>query len=203
MGKQTRIGLIALAGVITVAAAYLLGAKAGTLWGEQERSDRRGQYRSQALAQSRAILERMGTVNIGDTLSDFSFEDIDGNLHRLSELLVDNTLLVYIKPDCDACLEEVGRLSQTAMTPEDYRHFILVSTANPLHLRKMREDYKLGCYMLYDEERLFGNNLKISSFPFGLLLNRDRIIENVYAMVLTDEELREIIHNAPGYGSLE
>jgi len=192
MGIRTRHGVAILAAVVTVGAAYFLGWQAAVLWDKKSRADRRQEYRSQALAQSRAILDRMGTVEIGDTLSDFSFEDIDGNLHRLSEILVDNTLLIYIKPECDACLEEVARLSRVAQTQDDYRHFILVSTANPLHLRKLRDDHGLQCHILYDEERFFGNNLNISSFPFGLLLDGERVILNVYAIALSERELIQL-----------
>lgn len=196
MGKPTRFGLLGLVLLLTVAAAYLLGAKVGGMWESKDRAERSSEYRSKALAHSRAVLERMGTVAEGDTLSDFSFEDIDGHLHRLSEILVDHTLLIYIKPDCDACLEEIERLSQVAHTPDEYSHFILISTANPLHLRKMREDYELQCLVLYDEERLFGNNLNIVSFPFGLMLDHERVIREVHASVLTDEEMAEVASGA-------
>jgi len=193
MGKPTRFGLFGLIVLVTVAIAYFLGSTAGGTWSRQNRAERRSEYRSKALAHSRAVLERMGTVGLGDTLSDFSFEDIDGNLHRLSEILVDNTLLIYIKPDCDACLEEIERLSQVAKTAEDYRHFILISTSNPLHMRKLREDFGLRCYQLYDEERFFGNAFKIESFPFGLLVSRSRIVLAAYANALSTDQLEEIM----------
>jgi peroxiredoxin len=193
MGNPVRFGVLTLGIILIAAVAYVLGSRAGRVWNQKQHSDRRAAYRSQALAHSAAVLERMGTIAIGDTLSNYSFEDIDGNLRRLSDILVDNTLLIYIKPDCDACLEEIDRLSKTAHTSGDYSHFILISTANPLHLRKLRDDQGLQCLLLYDEERLFGNNLKISSFPFGLLLNRERVIEEVYASVLSDEDIATIM----------
>jgi len=125
------------------------------------------QYRSKAVALTAAILGKMGTIKVGDTLSNFAFEDIDGELHLLKEIVTDKTLITYIKPDCDGC-------------------------ANPLHLQKLREDYGLGCLMLYDEERLFGSALKIQSFPFNLVVNRDRVILEIHANTLLPDDYKRL-----------
>ena len=192
MGRATRFVLIALAVIVTVAAAYFAGSKAGGFWTERQRMEHLQEYRSQALSSTRAVLDKMGTVEVGDTLSDFSFEDIDGQFHRLSDILIDNTLLVYMEPGCGACLDEIETLSKTVKTPDEYRHFVLISTANPLHMHKMRDEFGLKCLMMYDEQRVFGNNLNIVSFPFGLLVSRERVIQNAYAFVLEKEELNDI-----------
>jgi peroxiredoxin len=193
MIRIRRIGAVAVVVLLTGALAYVLGAKAAGWWDRYDRAQTRENYRSDALALSRAVLKKMGTVAIGDTLTDFTFEDIDGELHSLSDILADPTLMVYVKPDCDACLEEIDRISQIAESPDDYRHFVLISTANPVHLQRLRADFGLGCYIFYDEERFFGNALKIESYPFGLLVDSRREIEEVYVTTLPEDQLSEFL----------
>ncbi len=174
-----------------VGVAYVLGTQAAGLFDEWQLSRNADQYRSRAVEQTAAILRRMGTIKVGDTLSNFAFEDIDGELHLLKEIVTDKTLITYIKPDCDGCLVELERLRKAANGPEDYKRVLIISSANPLHLQKLREDYGLGCLMLYDEERLFGTALKIQSFPFNLVVNRDRVILEIHAnTLLPDDDAR-------------
>ncbi|MEW5796165.1 MAG: redoxin domain-containing protein, partial [Candidatus Zixiibacteriota bacterium] len=146
------------------------------------------EYRKQASEQTAAILRKMGTIQVGDTLADFSLEDIDGQWHRLSELVIDKTLITFVKPDCDACLIELERLRESARGPDDYEHVLLITSANPLHLQKLRADYGLGCAILYDEERAFGNALKVQSFPFNIVVNNSRVIEEIHANTLFPDD---------------
>ncbi len=175
-----------------VGVAYVLGTQAAGLLDKWDMARNAEQYRSKAVAQTAAILRKMGTIKVGDTLSNFAFEDIDGELHLLNEILTDKTLITYMKPDCDACLVELERLSSAADSPEDYKRVLIISSANPLHLQRLREDYGLGCLMLYDEERLFGAALKIQSFPFNLVVNRDRVILEIHASILLPDDYKRL-----------
>jgi peroxiredoxin len=138
----------------------------------------------------------MGTIKAGDTLSNYAFEDIDGNLHLPSEIVTDKTLITYLKPDCDACLEEMERLRQAAESQDDYDHVLLIASANPLHLHRLREDYGLGCLILYDDERLFGSTLRISSFPFNLVVDRSRVILEIHANTLLLDDYERFFEDA-------
>jgi peroxiredoxin len=123
----------------------------------------------------------MGTVKLGDTLPNYSFEDIDGQRHLLSQLVTDRTIITYLKPDCDACLTELEHLRSAAVDSADFARVLLISTANPLNLQRLKADYGLGCRVLYDEERFFGSALNIQSFPFNLVIDRDRVILEIHA----------------------
>ena len=175
-----------------VGVAYVLGTQAAGLLDEWRLSRNAEHYRSKAVALTAAILRKMGTIKVGDTLSNFAFEDIDGELHLLKEIVTDKTLITYIKPDCDGCLVELERLRKAANGPEDYERVLIISSANPLHLQKLREDYGLGCLILYDEERLFGSALKIQSFPFNLVVNRDRVILEIHANILLPDDYKHL-----------
>jgi peroxiredoxin len=202
--------------VTLVILAYVVGTQSADVlktWNSSRHTD---EYRSQAATQTAAILRRMGTIKVGDTLGDFFLEDIDGKVHRLSELVntsaekggdvetargglvstykkaTDRTLITYMKPDCDACLDELERLRSVADSPEDYEHVILITSANPLHMQRVREDYGLKCVILYDDERQFGAALKIQSFPFNLVVDHDRVIQEIIASVLLPEDYERL-----------
>ena len=209
-----------------IGVAYVLGTQAAGLLDEWQLARNTEQYRSKAVQQTAAILRKMGTIKVGDTLSNFAFEDIDGELHLLNEILTDKTLITYMKPDCDGCLVELERLRSVALSEslrgepaqagptrqsrpmwtsanhvdssttirgsEIYERVLIISSANPLHLQKLREDYGLGCLMLYDEERLFGNALKIMTFPFNLVVNRDRVILEIHGNVMLEDDYKRL-----------
>ncbi len=175
-----------------VALAYLIGTQSAEWMKEWNLSRHADTYRTQAAEQTAAVLRKMGTIKVGDTLGNFPLEDIDGKLHLLSELVTDRTLITYLKPDCDACLEELERLRNVAKGPDDYEHVILITSANPLHMQRLREDYGLGCEILYDNERQFGAALNIQLFPFNLVVNRDRLITEIHANKLMAEDYERL-----------
>jgi peroxiredoxin len=185
--------LLILGGVTLVVLAYLLGGQAAGLYGEWDSSRNREKYQAKATEQTAAILRKMGTVKLGDTLPNYSFEDIDGNLHLLSQLVTDRTIITYIKPDCDACLTELEHLRSAAEDSTDYSRVLLISTANPLHLQRLKDDYGLGCRVLYDEERFFGSALNIQSFPFNLVIDRERVILEIHANPLLKADYERLL----------
>ncbi|MCX6833896.1 MAG: redoxin domain-containing protein [candidate division Zixibacteria bacterium] len=154
------------------------------------------QYHAQAAEQTASVLKQMGTIEVGDTLPNFPFEDIDGKVRLLSEVVTDKTLITYVERGCDACLTELERLKQAANGQADYDHILLITSANPLHMQKLRAEYGLGCVILYDEERRYGSLLKISSFPFNLVVNRQRVIEAIHANILLPEDYERFFDEA-------
>ncbi len=183
-------------GVTLVALAYLIGTQSAEWMNEWNFSRHADEYRTQVADQTAAILRKMGTIKVGDTLGNFPLEDIDGKLHLLSELVTDRTLITYMKPDCDACLEELERLRSVAKGPDDYEHVILITSANPLHMQRIREDYGLGCEILYDNERQFGAALKIQLFPFNLVVDRNSVVQEIHANTLLPDDYEQLFEAA-------
>jgi len=182
--------VLVMGGVTLVILAYLIGTQSADWMREWNTARHADEYRAMAAEQTAAILRKMGTIEVGDTLPNFPLEDIDGKMHMLSELLTDKTLITYLKPDCDACLEELERLRIVANGPNDYEHVILITSANPLHMHRIRKEYGLGCVILYDDERFVGTTLRIQTFPFNLILNRDRVIEAIDGSTMLAEDYR-------------
>ena len=79
-----------------VVVAYLIGTQSAN-WLESWRlSWQADKFRAGAARQTEAVLRKTGAIKVGNTLADFTFEDIDGQSHRLSELVTDRTLITYI-----------------------------------------------------------------------------------------------------------
>jgi len=185
---RMKSSLIWFLGGAVVVLAYVIGVQAAALFKRWHLSRNADQYHAQAVEQTASILRQMGTIEICDTLPNFPFEDIDGKVRLLSEVVTDKTLITYLERGCDACLVELERLKQAANGQADYEHILLITSANPVHMQKLRAEYGLGCVILYDEERRFGSMLKISGFPFNLVVNRQRVIEAIYANVLLPDD---------------
>ena len=167
MIRIRRLGVGTIVTVLTVSVAYVLGVQAGSFINERKRSERR----AKGVEQTRAILNYMQTIDTGDLLPDLSMSDTNGDVHLLSDLVTDRALISYIMTDCDACLMELEDISSICQTDQDANRFIFVSTTNPLHLRTLRENFDLDCRFLFDEERTFGNNLNINTYPFSMVVD--------------------------------
>lgn len=189
---KTRAKQYWLRGVTLVILAYLIGTQSADWMREWNAARHADEYRAKAAEQTAAILRKMGTIEVGDTLPNFPLEDIDGKMHLLSELVTDKTLITYLRPDCDACLEELERLRSVARGPDDYEHVILITSANPMHMHRIPKDYGLGCVILFDDERHFGTTLRIQTFPFNLVINKARVIEEINASTMMIDDYRRL-----------
>ncbi|MCX6834879.1 MAG: redoxin domain-containing protein [candidate division Zixibacteria bacterium] len=190
--KSSLIWVLAAAVVVL---AYIIGVQAAALFEKWNLSRNADQYYAQAAGQTASILRQMGTIEVGDTLPNCPFEDIDGKVRLLSEVVTDKTLITYLERDCEACLLELERLKQAANSQADYDHILLITSANPVHMQKLRADYGLGCVILYDEERRFGSTLQISNFPFNLVVNRQRVIEAIHANILLSDDYKRFFES--------
>ncbi len=189
MTRIQRTAVVAGTLILSVVVAYFTGVEAGQYLNHRKRAE----TRARGVNTTRAILDRMQTIEVGDTLFNYVFEDIDGREVSLDDLVTSRTVITYMQTDCDGCLLELEEMIKTVTDPADYRHFILISSANPLHLRKLRDNFGLDCAILYDEERQFGHALNIYSYPFSVIVNGSRVILDIRADALWAEDFKEII----------
>jgi peroxiredoxin len=191
VSRVKRVMLWLVAASVTAAAAYVVGAQIGNYVAEQRRTERL----DKGVRSTRAILDMMGTVEIGGKIPDVTLEDIDGQRHQLSEIVTERSLVGFIQTDCEACLVELEQIASVCRDTLDARRFILISGANPLHLRKLRDNFRLGCYFLYDEDRSLGGALRISSFPLSMVIDDSLKILNIHAGALPPGVLEQIIND--------
>ena len=187
--KMRKAVLIVGTSVATVTIAYVLGVEAGDYLNERKRSQRRIEGPRRAAY----TLERMGTVSIGDTLPNFQVEDIDGNWHTLKDLVVDYTVLTFIRPECDGCLLEMEQLQSSALMDVEFKYFLFISTANPLHTAQLRDKYGINSVFLYDNESAITRALNVMSYPFSLHLDRSLVITGVTDTWIDIREVERII----------
>jgi hypothetical protein len=120
-------------------------------------------------------------------------EDIDGAPHLLSSLVKDRALISYIMTDCDGCLSELEAIASVCRDDADAHKFIFISTANPLHMSTLRENFGLESYFLFDYERRFGEGVGISTFPFSMLVNDSLRILEIYGGGVPEEAYRDLL----------
>jgi peroxiredoxin len=183
------IGWGAGIGVLTIAVAYVVGVQAGNLINRY----RRGDYRSRRDAQTKQILEKMGTIHVGDTLPDFALEDLEGHIWRLSELVRGPTLITFFKPDCGACEVQIQEMKRVLKTDADWRRIVLISSANPLHLKRFVQDRELKCVVLYDEDRIVTQALKVFATPMTISANKTKGIDSIIVGVMYQDEINAIL----------
>jgi peroxiredoxin len=149
-----------------------------------------------------AILEEMGTIKIGDRLPDHRFEDFESNPVWLSDLLSKKTLVSFYYPDCEACVFEFERLQDACLDTADYALFLFISAADPQALADHKRGLALPLTVLCDQGSAYSRELGIFTYPFNVIVNRDRIVMEIIADALQDDDFKDIIkaNDAAGAG---
>ena len=154
---------------------------------------KRESTRAASVHQTEAILKRMATIQVGDTLPNYMVEDIDGNRFMLSQLLVGLTVISFINTDCDACLTELGTTVERCRDSLDQRHFLYISTGNPVRLQGLRESFGIKSPILFDEAAYISNELKVYSYPLNLIVDDERTIREIQSGALWPEQYESIL----------
>lgn len=184
-----RGGLKAVAIVlVTLSAAYVLGTKVGGLVVQKKQREQRF-VRS---LQTKELLNKMGTLKVGDALSDHTFQGLDRQFYRLSSLLQNHTVISIFDYHCDNCIAELQEIANTVRDSIEAKHIILISGSNPLQLLELRDTYEVPCRILYDEDRLFLDQYDINTYPFNIIVDDSLRIEDVVAGSLQRDELRQL-----------
>jgi peroxiredoxin len=184
--RVARVGLAVVISVATVAVAYFLGVKAGNLVNAHR-------FRESREKTTEALLNRMQTLRVGDTLSDHTFEDLKQQRTRLTDMVHGRTLLMFLSPDCSMCLDELENLRNAIADSSDFRHFVLISPDDRLDLLRAQELYDIPCPILWDRDNTYAGNLQINAQPFNVVVSGSLEIERLAAGPLSEKELREIV----------
>jgi peroxiredoxin len=174
--------------LVTVALAYVLGSQTGNLLADRRERDARF-VRTQ---QTEELLDQMGTIQVGNTLPDHTFQGLDRQYHRLSDLLQDHTLISIFDYHCDNCLKELQQYMKVVRDSNQAKHIVLISGSNPLQLIELRDTYSIPFRILYDEDAMFLTNHNITTFPFNIVVNRSMQIEQIAAGSLMEDEIRQL-----------
>lgn len=190
--KKTMTGIVAL--TLTAGLAIFLGVNAGNLYNDWKASEIRTEN-------TNATLERMGTLNIGDTLPDHTFEYLDRKKVKLSELIKGNTLITFISPNCPNCDDQLEALSGTAPVEIQSQRVVLISPHNPRFLEEIRDKHDIIAPLLYDHRREYWSLLRINSYPINVFVNGDRQIEDILVGALVAEDFEKLLKEGSFFAS--
>ena len=98
MYKLTKVSILLT--LVALVCAVFLGIGAGKLVSAKQLSD----WKDQRSKNTKIILEKMNTVNVGDKFPNAFFHDLDGNLVELKEIVQSKCIISFLLSDCHACL---------------------------------------------------------------------------------------------------
>lgn len=146
-----------------------------TMMGEEEMTDEQ--------SNDDKIGEEMMTMkNEGKSLDDYTFEDLDGNIVKLSDLEGEKTYLKFWASWCSVCLSTLGETDKFFTEDIDYNAYTVVS---PDEFGEMsKEDFKewyagLGyknIKILFDQDGKLAKDIGLRGFPSAAFIGSDRVL---------------------------
>ena len=185
--RWRRIGsFIVILGLVVVI-AYFGGIKAAEgLEGWKAKRER--------VRQTEAVLKKMGTgLGIGKSLPDDVLADLEGVDTRLSDLLCDQTVIVFFRTECSFSRAELIALKEATTTPEDQSCFVLISNSDQAELWEVKQKLGLACPILYDRDTQYGRQLGVKTAPLNFIVDRTLKITDVVSGALTGKEIKNFM----------
>ena len=189
MKYSTReIAKIVTFAALTVVLAVAIGIGVGRTIQQREVE----QLKDKRVRLTQMVLSDMGTVAVGDTLKGIVLEDVDGTTFSIPDDLENPTVISFMNVHCDGCLLELEAAASFLRKHDKAGHFVFITTGNPIHFRKLRDNFGLTSAFLYDDGGVLETALKVSDFPFNIIVNGKGVILELRAGNLTDGELTGI-----------
>jgi peroxiredoxin len=175
----------------TIALAYVLGGEAGQYIGEYRAEQA---YLEQRTQDSERMLAGANRQIVGEKLPDHQFQDISGNIVKLSDLLKKKTVVSFVSANCEGCLQQAEKIAAFARDSVDFACFIMIALNEIDELTAFREETNLLCPLLYDHNgeyitEFFNNYIT----PTNIVIGENGIVESVIAGQFTDSEINEVM----------
>jgi peroxiredoxin len=165
-------------------AAYLIAMKADDAL--QEKREYRREF-------TRGVLKSMNTLQVGDVLPDYQFEDGSHNPLTLSGLATGNTLLIFFDPTCDGCDDELRAINDAVTDTLDYRRFRLICAGDSGLVAEKVEMLDLHSPLLHDHSGDYFFQIGVFTYPFNIIVNKDRVIQDMIAGSLDRMDLTRFV----------
>ena len=172
--------------VFTISVAYFIGEKAGGYYQQTVRISKRAEH-------SASILAQMHDLKVGDKIPDFVFDNLSFESIMLRPLIKAKTILFFIEPECDACKQDIKLLTSILMNKEEASHFIIVSSGNPRLLIDIHNEYNILSPILYDHESRYSSIFGVFTYPFHIVIDKDKIVEKIITTPLEEEDIKKIL----------
>lgn len=135
----------------------------------------------------------VGPLEIGVTLDDHTFEDLNEQPVRLSDLVVGNMLICIVMPVCESCLDEMLYIRDQIDKPEDYRHLVFITSANPRFMRDIKMETGMPATFLYDHRAAYLSHYGVDTYPFNIIIDSNMIVLDVFGGGLTQADLEKVL----------
>jgi peroxiredoxin len=122
----------------------------------------------------------------GETLPDFTVDDVFGAPIESRSLLGRPTALLFVSPDCESCAVTLQELD--ALVRRMDGNVVVFCRSDPSRCRSMAHHYGLGVPVACDEDRAVGDLLRVSATPTAVLVGADGRIES-YGHPMSPEDL--------------
>lgn len=175
-----------LCGLVVIGLASILGVLAGNM----VESFKRQAQREEA---TQGILEHMQSINVGDTIPDYQFENLDNQQVRLSELISERTVLVFFDPYCHHCLVQLDSMELALGDSWAGEYIILISAAKLQDLQAVRDERNIRSWILWDRGDAYADMLNVFTKPFNIAIDADMVIHDIVAGPLTVSDIQRLV----------
>jgi hypothetical protein len=150
------------------------------------------QRKAEQGTQTALVLDKMQTIQVGDTLRDFTFADLSGQPIRLSEHVTGLTWIAIIEPSCETCVLNVRRIKSVLPDSLATHRVVFISGSNPRDMQDLRNSVGIGSLFLYDHKRQWSNGYKFNAFPFHMLVDRGLQIREIVIGDLSEDQIKRV-----------
>lgn len=154
---------------------------------------RTSSVKANRIESTRVVLQHMGTIETGQRLADFEFEDLKGKTVRLAETISRATWICVIDANCESCVEDINWLTQSVPDSLLISRFVILSRSNPRFLEDIKHETGLGSVFLYDHRGAWCRQYNIFTFPFHILVDANLIVLSVVSGNLTADDLKDAL----------
>jgi peroxiredoxin len=138
------------------------------------------------------ILAGMKTLQEGDILPDYEFDDLDGSSHRLSDCVKPGGAIIgIVSPDCMVCAEEINGLSKLIPDSTLRSRIIFISSGDVRELENLRRISGLTNLFLCDRKGGWSHQFKIYTYPFNMRVGPDLAVRKVIPSALLKSDIIE------------
>lgn len=178
--------LIILVVFVSVTLAYVLGSLAAEWYYNNKRAQQADDLRE-------TVLAKIEHLKPGFVMPDWRLETLEFELTQLSDHIGARTVLAFIEPGCESCMDEMEQLGKTLSDSASFARILFVSAGNPRELMDIGHTYGLHSTILYDHERAFCSQLGILIYPFHLVVDSELVVSQVIRGRLGEENIERLL----------
>jgi len=140
------------------------------------------------------LKENTSAVGVGDPAFDFELEDLDGNLHKLSDYQGQVVVLNYFTSWCEPCIEEVDILQAFEDNYNDRAKLLIIDRGETKkNVKEFIDKYQTTSTYLFDYNLKVSKKYNVIAQPETFVIDKNGIIrEHIIGPVML-QQLSELV----------